>query len=164
MSEFTVTELHEYSFEHFPSAMAHVYLWLECTFPTGQNRLITFEKKKKRSLNWSSAKCDELYPWFIPFGPFDVGKLADLPCPPFLIKLSSAANVHFHGVAPSWLRSIVPVRERSLGVIGLGDATGRIYAKLWLDLYPNFNMETWYCVYTGWKKRGKTRTSVMCMR
>lgn len=103
-----------------------VFLLRWLMFTCGRSALSPPDKtlitcKKKRPLNWSPNKCDELYPWFIPFGPFDVGKLADLPCPPFLIKLSTAANVHFHGVAPSWLRSIAPVRERSLGVIRLGD-------------------------------------------
>lgn len=56
-----------------------------------------------------------------PLGPVDVAKLAELLCPPFLIKLSSAAFVHIRSTASSWLRSIRLVREQSSGVIRMGD-------------------------------------------
>lgn len=59
--------------------------------------------------------------WIPPLGPFDVAKLADLLCPPFLIMLSSAAIVHIGGLAPSGLRSIRHVREQPTGVIRVGD-------------------------------------------
>lgn len=99
---------HKYQGEGFPF---RIYLLSECIILAGRHELITFKKKKTPAARLIPPnKRDELYPRFIPFGPFDVGKLADPPCPLFLIKLSSSANVHFHGIAPSWLRSIVAVR------------------------------------------------------
>ncbi len=115
MNILPILKSHKYPLEDCPSEMAHVYLCTECIITNGQNKLITFEKKGQSIDPQTNVMSS------IPFGSFDVGKLAELPCPPFLIKLSSAANVHFHGVAPSWLGSIVPVRERTPGVIRLGD-------------------------------------------
>lgn len=82
-----------------------------------------------------------------PPGPFDVAKLAKLLCPPFLIKLSSAAFVHICGLAPSGLRSIRLVREQSSGVIRVGDTWEEKHRKdpwptLWLDLKADFQMMT----------------------